>query len=54
VDPRTVDAIEVPPIADAVTGLLDTGDAPAALQARDRALAMFRGDTPLSDAGDDA
>src|SRR4029450_8205820 len=48
VDPSSVDAIEVLRIADAAKGLLDAGNAGAALQACDRALAMFRGDAILS------
>jgi predicted ATPase/DNA-binding SARP family transcriptional activator len=54
VDPSAVDAIEVLRIADAARGLLDAGNARSALQACDRALAMFRGDAVLSDAGDGA
>ncbi len=54
VDPSAVDAIEVLRVADAAKGLLDAGNPSSALQACDRALAMFRGDTVLSDAGDGA
>jgi len=52
VDPSAVDALEVLRVADAAEGLLNAGDAAGALEACDRALAMFRGDMVLSDAGD--
>jgi predicted ATPase/DNA-binding SARP family transcriptional activator len=52
VDPSAVDAVEVLRVADAAKGLLDAGNAGSALQVCDRALAMFRGDAILSDAGD--
>jgi DNA-binding SARP family transcriptional activator len=52
IDPSSVDATEVLRVADAAKGLLDSGDARSALQVGDRALAMFRGDTVLCDAGD--
>ena len=54
VDPSAVDALEVLRIADAAKGLLDAGNAKPALDACNRALAMFRGDAVLSDAGDGA
>jgi len=54
VDPSAVDALEVLRIADAAKGLLDAGNATSALDACNRALAMFRGDAVLSDAGDGA
>jgi predicted ATPase len=54
VDPSAVDALEVLRIADAAKGLLDAGNARSALDACNRALAMFRGDAVLSDAGDGA
>ena len=53
VDPREVDAVEVLQVADAAEGLLQTGNAPGALEASNRALAMFHGDTVLADAGDE-
>ena len=52
VDPSAVDAIEVLRVADAAEGLLNAGNASSALEASTRALAMFRGDTVLSDAGE--
>ena len=52
VDPRDVDALEVLQVADAAEGLLQAGNAPAALEASTRALAMFHGDAVLPDAGD--
>jgi predicted ATPase/DNA-binding SARP family transcriptional activator len=52
VEPSAVDALEVLRVAEAARGLLDAGEAEAALEACTRALAMFRGDAVLSDAGD--
>jgi len=54
VEPSAVDATEVLRVAEAAKGLLNAGDAGSALQVCDRALAMFRGDAVLSDAGDGA
>jgi len=52
VDPGAVDALEVLRVAQAAKELLDANETEAALEACTRALAMFRGDAVLSDAGD--
>ncbi len=51
VDPSAVDALEVLRVAQAARELLDAGETEAALESCTRALAMFRGDAVLSDAG---
>ncbi len=52
VDPSAVDAVEVLELASAAKDRVRGGDFGLALQACDRALAMFRGDVILCDAGD--
>jgi DNA-binding SARP family transcriptional activator len=52
VDPSVVDAVEVLGLASAARDLIDDGDAATALQTSERALAMFRGDVILCDAGE--
>jgi predicted ATPase/DNA-binding SARP family transcriptional activator len=54
VDPSAVDATEVLRVAGAARELLDAGNARSASQVCGRALALFRGDRVLSDAGDGA
>lgn len=52
VDPSAVDAVEVLGLASAAKDLINDGDATSALETCTRALAMFRGDVILCDAGE--